>query len=271
MRELLSDGRIGLAFQGLSLRGEVRHVFTTRDREGGGNVSLSGGRDREAALAERRLWSERLEVSPQDWTVGGQVHGRTVAVVGEAERGRGAMSPEDVLPETDGLVTVTPGLPLYVAVADCAGVLLLAPGERPVLGLVHAGWRGLRAGILEKAVAQVCAQSGREPAGLLAGVTPCIGWTHYEVGEEVAEPAPDARRVRLEGRWHVDIAGWANDQLRGAGLPAGSVEVSGLDTYERADLFFSHRRDGAETGRMGLLAVLAEPTGGPAPQEGLAG
>lgn len=257
MRELHCDDRIGLAFEAISRQGAVSHVFTTRDREGGGNVSLSGDRDRDAALAERAFWSAQLGLAADAWVVGGQVHGAGIAVVDESHRGAGALDPSAVVADTDGLITQTAGLPLYVAVADCAPVLIHAAGPRPTLGVFHAGWRGLAAGILAAGVAKIAALSGGDPADFLAGIGPCIGLTHFEVGDEVAEQAPSSRRVRFGERWHVDLAGWAHDQLQSAGLPLGQIEVSGLDTAELPRLFFSHRRDGDSTGRMGLLAALA--------------
>jgi polyphenol oxidase len=257
MRENQCDGRIGLAFEGLSRGGAVKHVFTTRDREGGGNLSLSGGRDQDAARRERAFWSQQIGVASEDWVVGGQVHGATLAVVDDRHRGSGALDPQAVIANTDGLITQTRGLPLYAAAADCAAVVIHAPGARQALAVIHAGWRGLAAGILAKGVQQLAALSGADPATFLAGVGPCIGLTHFEVGEEVAEQAPPGRRVRFAERWHVDLAGWAHDQLQEAGLIMGKIETSGLDTAELPRLFFSHRRDGDGTGRMGLIAALA--------------
>ena len=71
--------------------------------------------------------------------------------------------------------------------------------------------------------------------------------------------APEARRVKVDGHWHVDLPGWAHDQLEAAGFSRERIEASGLDTADRSDLFFSHRRDGGDTGRMGLFAVLQSP------------
>lgn len=269
MYEIQRHGRTGLAFAGASGLPALRHVFTTRagGAQGGlaGNLSLSGGRDREAALAERRFWSEWIGARPEDWVAGEQVHGARVRVVGEAERGRGALDPGTVLPETDGLVTTVRGLPLYVAAADCAALLLAVAEPRPAFAVVHAGWRGLRAGVVEAAVAALCEAAGASPAEVLAGISPCIGPAHYPVGEEVLEAAPERRRLRLGGAWHVDLAGWASDRLVEAGVLQGAIELAGLDTFERADLFFSHRRDGPDTGRMGLVAMLAPEPPPPGP------
>ncbi len=257
MREIqMGGGRRGLCFERFGECTGLRHVFTTRGDDGSGNVSLSGGRDRVAALAERRLWCAALGVEASRLVVGSQVHGIGLRVVGPADRGRGALDPESTLPRTDGLLTLSVGVPLLTAVADCVPVLLFFPGSPSALGSIHAGWRGLRAGILPRAVHRLCALCHRPPAELWAGIGPCIGPLHYEVGEEVAVHAPPAARLRpAEGRPHVDLARWAEIQLLEAGLAAEGVERADLDTA--ADpRFFSHRGDGPHTGRMALLSVL---------------
>ncbi|MCH2101676.1 MAG: polyphenol oxidase family protein [Planctomycetes bacterium] len=256
MRELHCEDRIGLAFEGLSREGTVRHVFTTRDRKGGGNLSLSGNRDRKAAVTERAFWSSQLNLSPCDWVVGSQVHGAQIAVVDDEHRGSGATDPTSAIHSTDGLITQKPGLPLYVAAADCAAVIIYAPGPKPTLGVFHAGWRGLAAEILSQGVTQIAELSGGSPSSFLAGIGPCIGLTHFEVGDEVSSAAPVSRTVHFGTKAHVDLAGWAHDQLQNAGLQLGQIEASGLDTAELPRLFFSHRRDGEDAGRMGLIAAL---------------
>ncbi len=254
------DGRTGLIFPRLSREAGLRHVYTTRGGDGGGNLSLSGGRDRAGALAERRFWCRSIGVDAEHLTVGGQVHGARVAVVGAGERGRGADDPETVLHETDALVTTEHGLPLFSAAADCAAVLLYAPGrgagERRAVAVAHAGWRGMRAGVLRAAAAALARAAGVAPAGLMAGVAPCIGPPHYPVGAEVVAAAPRESYRRDDEAWQLDLAAWARAELLAAGLPGTAVELSGRNTA--ADpRFFSHRRDGAATGRMGLIAALA--------------
>ena len=255
MRDDPIQGRIALSFERMNRLGGIRHVFSTRDKHGKGNVSLSGNRDQPLALAERAFWSTAIGVDGSSLVVGGQVHGNACRWVGMEEKGRGAISPDDVLAQTDALLTKEPQLPLYSAVADCAAVLFFAPGVDPMLGLAHAGWRGLHAGILTKVCAELSSAEA-DLAQVYAGVSPCIGLHSFGVGEEVADLAPANRRVKLDGQWHVDLAGWAHHQLAEAGLHPSHIETAGLDTADRADLFFSHRRDGEETGRMALFATL---------------
>jgi len=243
----------GYQFSELSAANGFSHVFATRSPSNLGNLAFSGARDRDAAQTVRQAWSAFLGVSPNDWVVGGQVHTSNVVFVDDSHRGRGALTPETVIPQCDGLITTTPGLPLYVAVADCSAVLLHAPG---VIGVIHGGWRGLAAGILDAAVEQFLGL-GVEPKDIRAGIAPCIAGASYEVGPEVGEACPDGARYRGEGdRWQVDIALWAQHCLLQNGVEPASIYLSGIDTGSDHSCF-SHRRQGLSAGRNGLIAVLA--------------
>jgi len=242
----------GFCFPSFTNLADLRHIFGARSDHDSGNLSLSGGRDLVAALSARATWSRYLEVAAEDWVVGGQTHSSHVRVVVEAQRGRGAMAPTDVLPETDGLFTLCRGLPLYVAAADCSAVLLHAPGA---LAVVHGGWRGLAAGIMTTAVARFL-EVGIAAADIHAGIAPCIAAASYEVGPEVAKSCPAAAKYRgREDRWHVDIAQWAGADLIQAGVKAANLSIAGLDSGSDPRLF-SHRRQGDGAGRNGLIAVL---------------
>ena len=254
MEEFAHLGLRGFRFPKLGAADRLRHVFAARADDDRGNLSLSGGRDQDAARGVRAAWSSYLEVAPQDWVVGSQVHGATVRRVNQAERGRGALDPMDVLPPCDGLWTTEPGLPLYVAAADCGAVLLHRAARadcEAALAVVHAGWRGLHAGVVRAAV-----EALGGPEGLRAGVAPCAGWDSYETGEEVAAHAPAEAVRRDSPKAHVDIARWACAELRTAGLAEDAVEVAGIDSIADPRCF-SHRRQGETAGRMGLIALLA--------------
>lgn len=252
MQPCSSGAYTGFQFQEFLHAPGLAHVFAGRNSEDDGNLAYSGGRDRNAAQRARQAWSEFLEISAQDWVVGGQVHTNHVKVVDGSHRGHGALRPEDVLPNCDGLVTTTQGLPLYVAVADCSAVLLHAPG---VLGVVHGGWRGLANGILGVAL-QHFRELGVEPKSIHAGIAPCIASKSYEVGPEVGEVCPEVARYRgVADRWQVDISLWAQHELLKHGMKPASIYLSGIDTGSD-EACFSHRRQGAGAGRNGLVAVL---------------
>ena len=139
--------------------------------------------------AARAQVSSRLGIAPE-WAVATQVHEATVAVA----TGPGSVG------EADGIVTTTPGLPLAVRTADCAGVVLHGEGA---VGVAHAGWRGAANGIAS-AVAEAMAAADAPAAGAVIG--PHIGPCCFEVGPEVLEAFPDAQAITSWGTPSVDLA-----------------------------------------------------------------
>lgn len=165
-----------------------------------------------------------------------QVHGAEVREADPAANGAPA----------DGLLTSRAGLPLLVFTADCFPVALVrANGSTPAAALLHAGWRGVLAGIAEAGVAAV-------GAGCHAVVGPGIGPCCYEVGEEVAAPFRARFGPRVLRRGRLDLPEAIGMALREAG--AAHVARTELCTACNPQLFFSHRRDGGRTGRQGALA-----------------
>ena len=181
-----------------------------------------------------------------------QVHGATVVRLTEAAA-PGAWC-------ADAAVTTVPGLACTVLVADCLPVLLCDLRGRAV-GAAHAGWRGMAAGVLEYTVQALAEAAACPPGELVAWLGPCIGPDAFEVGGDVlqafgVDPIPGLSMPhfrwtpRPEGlpRWHADLAGLAQDRLKGAGV--GRTAASGLCTVSDARRFFSFRRDGGRTGRL---------------------
>jgi YfiH family protein len=200
-----------------------------------------------------------------------------------APAGRGRRAPEG-----DALMTDQPGILLPVRVADCLPILLADPRRRAVAA-VHAGWRGTLARIVQKTVGVMRQVFGTDPQDLRAAVGPGIRACCYEVSEDVvsafcgrfprgemyfrdlpprnpsealaekypllflSQQPPGHLEDRLPAA-HLDLAAAAKDQLVDAGLRAASIHVADFCTACRTDLFFSHRREGARTGRM--MAVI---------------
>jgi polyphenol oxidase len=157
---------------------------------------------------------------------GRQVHGAHVRRVTE---------PDPKPEEADGQVTALQGVAPMALVADCLPIALAAPGA---VAMLHAGWRGLAAGIVEAGVAAL----GEPPAA--AAIGPGAGGCCYEVGEEVHAAFDDEGRVGD----NLDLKTLAHRRLEAAGVP--EIHDVGICTI-CADpaLFFSHRRDHGVTGR----------------------
>lgn len=152
----------------------------------------------------------------------------------------------------DGHATASDGVLLLVTVADCVPVYLVAPDHR-VVALLHAGWRGTAAGILERGVALLAARRGVTPADLVMHAGVAIAGPHYEVGPEVM--AGVGRPGTGAGPWHLDLRDLLAEQARALGI--AEVSQSGHSTADPAGTFFSHRRSGGRDGRM--VAYLGFP------------
>jgi YfiH family protein len=218
--------------------------------------------DQAAAVIENRnrFWSEAAPGASVP-VIADQVHGTSVAVAGAADTGRGWHARETSISGTDALVTREAGVPLAILVADCAPIALVAPGG--VLGVVHAGWRGLAGGVLEAVLRQMVQRGGGAPSDYRAAIGPCIRGCCYEVGEEVWRHFPAgclAPSVRPNAR-RLDLMAAVCHRLQEAGLPSGQIHSVGLCTACHPGLFFSHRRctqhGWTATGRMALLGRLA--------------
>jgi YfiH family protein len=160
-----------------------------------------------------------------------------------------------VMDGRDGHLTGAPGLLLSVGVADCVPVFLVAPGARAV-ALVHAGWRGTAAGIVERAVERLHDEWDVLPGELWLHCGPAICGECYEVGPEVHEAIhPD--RSPPAGRAPIDVrAAIAARGIR-LGIPAAQVSVSTHCTRCGDPEFFSHR-GGSSARQMGVLGIRGE-------------
>lgn len=202
------------------------------------NLGAHVGDVPEAVAVNRALLRRRLDLPAEPaWLR--QVHGSDAVEAG--------VEPE---PAADASYTRGVGVVCAVMTADCLPVLLCTRDGEGVAA-VHAGWRGLAGGVIERAV------DALGPGELLAWLGPAIGPAAFEVGEEVraAFLAQDAEsdaafRGRDNGRWLADIYLLARLRLRRLGI--GDVYGGHWCTYSDESRFFSYRRDGV-TGRMATL------------------
>jgi YfiH family protein len=170
-----------------------------------------------------------------------QVHGSTIHLADDSWPTLGGPEPVS-LPEGDGVMTLERGRAPAVLVADCLPVAIASPDG--VVAMLHAGWRGLAAGILEEGARMVRLQGGR--GQLQAAIGPGVGVCCYEVGEEVQRAFASYGAEVVRGR-NLDLAAVARAQLARAGIE--HAHDIGLCTYCHPELFFSHRRDRGVTGR----------------------
>lgn len=208
------------------------------------NLGLSVDDRPEGVLENRRRLCAAIGVPQERLVVPGQVHGTALRWVGEAEAARGAFDSPSAIREHDGLLTAGAGLGLVISYADCVPIVVVADGvEGPAFATVHAGWRGMIAGIAGLAAARL--SRGRRL--LAAAVGPSIGPCCFVVDEDLRRRF-GARYPGSSGPETVDLWHAARLDLERAGVPAERIDVAGLCTSSDAR-FFSHRRDRGTTGR----------------------
>jgi hypothetical protein len=156
--------------------------------------------------------------------------------------------------DCDGLITAEPWVVLQVRNADCLPVALAGGGA---VAMLHAGWRGLAADVLGRAVARLEGELGVSPAKLSAVIGVGVGPCHYPVGDDVRQglarwpvSAPDWQH---QGR--ADLARFAASRLRYLGVGAGAIRVLPGCTACQSR-WHSYRRDGEQAGRQWSAVVL---------------
>lgn len=206
----------------------------------------TGHGDLHPHLHSHLLEQRRRALHPRPWTWLSQRHGKGVVIVDQP--GRHAGEP------ADAAVTTALDTPISVLTADCAPVLLTGPGT---VGVVHAGWRGLRAGVIEATI-DAMADVGARPDRAVLG--PCIRVRCYEFGTNDLETMVDrfGPAVAGETAWGtpgLDVAAAVHTVCRRAGL---IVEDDGVCTA-CSGTHFSHRAR-REQQRQALVAWI-EPNG----------
>jgi polyphenol oxidase len=252
-RRIAPDGPVFYVSPQLAELG-VRHAFSTRlrgvspppfDSLNLGNPNGCATQDNEPRIQEnyRRLQSAiGCESSRRCW-----VHQVHAAAVVETTSGDFHNSLK-----ADALVTTDTSHVLSIRIADCVPILL-ADESGACVAAVHAGWRGVIAGVIPAAVKAMA----RPPVA--AAIGPCIGFDAFEVGPEVLAEFERAfgreAPIRREssGKGHVDLRAACRIQLREAGLSDERIDGTDRCTFRDSDEFFSHRRDNGVTGRMAAL------------------
>ena len=208
------------------------------------------GRDETSALAENRRRLAGFLPSPPIWLE--QVHGTAVVTLARHTATLRA-------PVADAAVTCERDVVCAILTADCLPVLF-ADREGSAVGIAHAGWRGLAAGVLEATIAAL-SDLGVRGEDLVAWLGPAIGPARFEVGADVRDAfcaddhgAATCFTPHVPTKWHADLYGLARRRLTRGGVTR--VSGGGCCTFTDEARFFSHRRD-HRSGRMAAAVWLA--------------
>lgn len=210
------------------------------------NLGRSVGDDAAAVLENQRRWALEIGYEVSRLFEASQVHGAEVRV---------ATSLDEVVrvraESADALVTRTEVI--GVRTADCTPVLVADP-ESGAVAAIHAGWRGVVAGVVPAGIRTLEQVSGGSASRFIVAIGPCIRADSFEVGEDVAAEIAQASHgaevvIRKVPRPHVDMVKAVRAQLEALGVSNHAIDDVGGDTFAEPQRFFSYRRDREASGR----------------------
>jgi len=233
------------------------HGFSTRNGgvSNGKMASLNLGRTApdspDNVLENRRRFLRALGIADDRLVRAVQIHGDRVAAVHEP----------GVVENCDGLITREPELFLVIGVADCH-VVFLASRDREVVGALHAGWRGISAGIVEQGIRKITEVFSVPPDEIEIAISPGIGVCCYEVGEDVSSQFSREGVEQRDGRVFLNLRKSICRRARAAGIPEDRIMLSDQCTSCAEEHWYSYRRDNGDTGRMwGIIGRKIRETG----------
>ncbi len=248
--------------------GWIDHAFSTR-RGGqstgtftGLNTGFHVGDRWERVLENRRLFFDCFNYDYRDIVSATQVHGVAVRLFDKSNRGEGAF-PNTTRSRCDALVTREEGLPLAAYSADCQLIYFACPGEKPVVALAHAGWKGTLGGIGGRVIRFMEDNFFVKPERIMVALGPAVCRRCYLVSRDLADRFREAGwddenylEPNEKGDFHLDLNAINTEKLLLAGIRKTNLSLNEWCTSCNPGLFYSYRRDRGITGRMlGFIAI----------------
>lgn len=213
------------------------------------NIGLHVKDNEEHVKKNRQLIAEELNMPIERWVIGEQVHGTNIHVV---KGGISDRKDKTSVPAIDGLITKQPGILLGAFFADCVP-LYFWDSTSSWIGIAHAGWKGT-VSLMGKHMVEALQNQGVNISTLHAAIGPAISKANYQVDTKVYKKIPDQFISKVtkevgEEQYLLDLPRLNELILIEAGLSGKNIHRTNYCTYNDS-LFYSHRRDHQQTGRM---------------------
>ena len=228
----------GIVTAGITLRqgGVSRAPYTSL------NLAEHVGDDAAAVATNRRIFFQQSGLTDLHYCR--QIHSDRVI---DADRTASPVLKQH--PEADALVSTRHGVALGIFTADCIPIFIL-DGATPAVGIAHAGWRGTLARIAVNVFATMQNRFGTLAANCQVHLGPSIQKCCYTVSTELLDQFTEHFGSTVRNDTHLSLQTSNVKQLTEIGVPAAAISVSALCTACRTDLFYSHRAEAGQTGRM---------------------
>lgn len=215
-----------------------KDLITAISQKVDGSMRFSQNRAKnKTILKNRERFLKKLNIHPSMIVSGGLSQDNRIKVVEKGDRGK-------IIKNTDGLLTKEKVLFLAITVADCLPIFIYDKREE-LVGILHAGWRGLSKNIASLAIKKMRKAFGSKPENILAGIGPGICLKHYSIGGKVIQHFQSFLEGLIfeKGKCFLDLKKIAKLQLLKEGLRFKNIEITPGCTFCQKDKYFSFRRD----------------------------
>ena len=224
------------------------------------NVNAYCGDDAYSVSANRALLCQALSIDSNRLVIPHQTHQTEVRLIDEEWLQQSSEQRQLDLEGVDALLTSEREVCIGVSTADCIPVVVYAPDSHAV-GVIHAGWRGTKDGIVEKTVDAMKTAFGCAEEQMECYIGPGISVRHFEGGDEVYEAFREAGFpmdliAEKHHKWHIDLKRCNRFQLERKGVASHHIHDCGICTYADNSHYFSARVQGIHSGRIFTGAVL---------------
>jgi YfiH family protein len=219
------------------------------------NIGYNSGCTEEKVTENRSELAKILNITADHLIFQKQIHSTHIEIINRP------LENTREIPETDGMITIVPGICICVKGADCVPILFYDPVCN-VCAVVHAGWKGTFQRIAEKMISKLINDFNCNPENIIAGIGPSAGPESYQVGEDVAglfeKEFPSSKIIMKNKNNDLFLNLWEcnKQQLTGSGLIESNIEISGFCTIKNNNLFYSYRSDKSDTGRFACGIML---------------
>ncbi|MBM7701785.1 peptidoglycan editing factor PgeF [Metabacillus iocasae] len=222
------------------------------------NLGLHVNDEKEKVIQNRQIVSDNLNMSLSQWICAEQVHENKIVKVTTRDVEKGVYEYKDGVQATDGIYTNEPNLLLSLCFADCVPLYFFVPNQS-LIGLAHAGWKGTVKDIAGNMIRKWVHEENVLAKEIFVAIGPSIGDCCYVVDDRVIEEVRHvlgyedsavSYQIVSEGQYALDLKEVNKLLIQKAGVPTENIITSSYCTSCHEELFFSHRRDKGQTGRM---------------------
>jgi len=220
-------------------------------KSSGGNsdqeARLKIGDKRQILAENQRRFFKEFGILTEEIALADQIHSSNVSIVDKP----------GIYRQSDALATSRENIFLAIQTADCFPIFIFDP-HRQVVSAIHAGWRGVKSGILQTVIGKLKSRFDLRTANLFVAIGPGLQKDCFEVRSDVSKYFTDTYLAPHSDpdKKYLDLSGYIINRLMDLGIPGDQIQNQGDCTMCRMDLYYSYRRDKEQSGRMiGLIGM----------------